>query len=67
MDELSQVELMRQRRERRRKLYEQIDRDGCCGAEMSITGRCPETGHPCPMFLKAKKIEKDVFKPEDKA
>lgn len=43
------------------QIQQRIARDGCCGGEMSISGRCPETGHACPQFLQAKRIERDVF------
>lgn len=38
-----------------------IERDGCCGGEMSESGRCRETGRMCPQFLKARRIEREVF------
>lgn len=65
MDSLSQVEAMEARRKRREVIYDRIARDGCCGGQMSMSGRCPETGHICPMFLKAEKIQKRVFEPQE--
>lgn len=46
---------------RRHELRVRIERDGCCGGQMSMSGRCPESGQPCPQFLKAKRIEREVF------
>lgn len=43
---------------------ERIRRDGCCGGEMSESGRCPESGRMCPLYLKAKRIEQQTFHQE---
>ena len=43
------------------QIQQRISRDGCCGGEMSMSGRCPETGHLCPLFEKARRIEWKTF------
>lgn len=50
----------------RHEIQQRISRDGCCGGEMSMSGRCPETGHPCPMYMAAKKIERQTFHKEQR-
>lgn len=49
---------------RRHERNVRIERDGCCGGRMSDSGRCPETGGMCPLFLAAQKIERKVFQPK---
>jgi len=46
------------------QIQQRIAKDGCCGGEMSESGRCPETGHACPLYMAAKKIERQVFRPD---
>lgn len=43
---------------------ERIRLHGCCGGEMSESGRCPESGRMCPLYLKAKRIERQTFHQE---
>lgn len=43
------------------QIQRRIERDGCCGGEMSESGRCRQTGRMCPLLLKAKRIERQVF------
>lgn len=49
---------------RRLDVDRRIRRNGCCGAELSESGRCPESGRLCPLFLKAKRIERQTFHQE---
>jgi len=44
-----------------RQVDQRVARDGCCGGPISESGRCPETGRACPLFLKAKTIERRTF------
>jgi hypothetical protein len=48
------------------QIQRRIKRDGCCGGEMSMSGVCPETGRPCPVYLKAKRIERQTFHQEQR-
>lgn len=46
----------------KQRLWEStIGRDGCCGGDVSMSGRCPESGRMCPMFEKARRIEWKTF------
>jgi hypothetical protein len=49
------------------QVTDRIDRDGCCGGTMSMSGRCPETGRYCPHFKQARRIERQVFHAQDTA
>lgn len=46
---------------RKAEIQQLIDRDGCCGGPISDYGRCPRTGHICPLYRDAKRIEQKTF------
>jgi hypothetical protein len=46
------------------QIEERIERDGCCGGRIGMAGTCSETGHPCPLWKKSKRIEQDTFQRE---
>lgn len=41
-----------------------IKRDGCCGGEVGASGRCPQSGRMCPLYEKAREIERQTFHQE---
>jgi len=43
------------------QVLDRINRDGCCGGTMSMSGRCSETGRYCQLFKRAQRIERQVF------
>lgn len=47
------------------QIQSRVERDGCCGGTISPTGRCPETGRPCPLWQAAQRIEHRTFPKED--
>jgi hypothetical protein len=46
---------------RQATVNERIQANGCCGGQMSDSGRCPETGRTCPLYLTAERLQRRVF------